>query len=223
MGEYRRRASTTPPEVVEALRTSPELAELRRAARELRLSLRRQRYGVQGRLVWQLRERGPEGRLYGWVELHRTGVPLTGELFDQEVHSVVAAAYTGVMRAGVAAARAGWFVELHTTGPIEVQLLAPVEAPALLADALLPEEELLAPVHVLQPHERLEPQHGLATAWLALLLAVVLTVAGLALGAAGTLWWPLALAGAAVLACGLRGMVAAVHWGDRLHEERLLA
>jgi hypothetical protein len=218
MGDYRRRSSTLAPEVREALRTSPHLRELRRTARSLQLSFRRQPYRVGSRLVWRVAERGPGGREYGWVELLPSGLVLGAELFGAAVESYAVAAYTEALTAGAEAARTGVYVELHPTGPLELVLL---EQPQPELHSALPVEELLPPESIPDAVElsyAVTPRTERAGAWLLLLLGIAVLVTAIGLGS-----WALlqaaflaALAAAVLLSVGGEVIVRAVRWNDRL-------
>lgn len=71
-GDYRNRTSTDSPERRAAVRASWDLQELKRAARRERLSLRRKRYRVGTRLVYELGERDRIG-CYGTIDLEDVG------------------------------------------------------------------------------------------------------------------------------------------------------
>lgn len=121
MGDYRRRTSTDSPERKETIRNSWDIQSLRLAARASRLSFRRHRYGVGGRIAYDLGEYGPDGRgVYGIIFFTDSGQMAQARLFHMtEPTYLPLSALVRTLPVAAAAARAR---TIFNTAPIDIPL-----------------------------------------------------------------------------------------------------
>lgn len=213
-------------DIREALRTSEELRQLRRFARQHRLSLRRSRRAAhRGRIVFLLGEHGPAGLgVYGTVRFTRGGRLADATLFGAEHPTRVSPA--ALERRITAGARAD-----ATMPPIElvhasidtstIDLVHPITESIPIVLTELPPEEILEPEHKLT---EFTPLSKVKTAWVQALAALALTTGGIlaAVAGGGFQHAPMTLSGITAVALGLPLVITAVRRHDRALAARVV-